>query len=270
MLKTVPFLAVFMLILALSSSCDPYAKLRKKGTVAEKDSAAFNYYEKGKYEHAVFLFEELMPLYRGKPRAREIYYRYAWCKYYNKEVISAAFYFDDFVRQYPRDTAVETFRYMHAYCYYLLSDPPYLDQNYTKRALEALQLFLNAYPYSEKREKCNEYVFELRERLAKKAFEQAKLYHKIGYHKSAVAAFNNVILEYPDSKYREESFFLLFKSSVQLADASVQRLKQTRYQEATGYYEKFVDKFPDSKFVREAENLYEATLKQLGKNESSE
>ncbi len=265
MFKSLVLVPILPLLFVMTSSCDPYAILRKKGSVAEKDSAAFKYYENGKYEQALYLFEELMPIYRGKPRARDIFYRYAWCQYRMKEVISAAFYFDDFTRQYPRDTAAETFRFMNAYCFYLLSDPSYLDQNYTKQALEAMQLFLNAYPYSPRREKCNEYIYELRERLAEKEFEQANLYHRIGYHKSAVAAFQNVILEFPDSKFREDCQFLLFKSAVLLASASIPDLKESRYLEARSHYEKFVDKFPDSKFVREAENLYETALKQLEK-----
>lgn len=253
---TVLFLTVSALLLGIAfSGCDPYKKLAKSDAIADKDSAAMAYYNHKKYDQAVFLFEELMAVYRGHPRMEEMYYYYAYCRYFMGELVTAAFYFDDYSQKYPGSKHAEEFEFMTAKCYYQISDPYYLDQNYTDKAINQFQLFLSRHPNTVHKEESMKYLTELRERLAKKAFEQAKLYHKIGYHKAGVEAFEVMINEYPDSKFREESQFLLLKSAVSLAASSIASKRLERYDQALEFHEKFVEKFPSSKFADEAENL---------------
>ncbi|MCB9232252.1 MAG: outer membrane protein assembly factor BamD [Bacteroidia bacterium] len=265
-MKRFTFPITFILLVAsLSTSCDPYTKLMKTGSVAEKDSAAMRYYNKKKYDKAVYLFDELRGIYRGTPRARDVYYYYTYCRYHLGELVSASYYFDDFARQYPRDPKVQEMKYMQAYCSYLTSDPWYLDQKFTYAAIEQLQIFIDTYPESEKTPEANKLMTELREKLAEKAFEQARLYYKIGYSKAAMESFNTMIEEFPDSKYREEGQYLLFRSAVNLSQISVQSKKRDRLEEALNYYEKFVDKYPNSKFVKDAESSFSSVQKEYQK-----
>lgn len=252
----VPFLLVATALLAVTlTGCDPYRKLAKSDSIADKDTAALSYYRHKKYDQAVYLFEELTAVYRGHPRGEEMYYYYAYCRYFLGELVTAAFLFDDFAQKYPSSKHSEEFEFMTAKCYYQISDPYYLDQKYTYKAINQFQLFLSRHPGSVHKEKSMAYLTELRERLAKKAYEQANLYHKIGYHKASVEAFEVMINEYPDSKFREESQYLLLKSAVDLAKSSISTKRLQRYEEALEFHEKFVEKFPSSKFANEAENL---------------
>jgi outer membrane protein assembly factor BamD len=252
----VPFLFLSSLVLLIAlSGCDPYKKLAKSDAIADKDSAATAYYRHKKYDQAVFLFEELMAVYRGHPRMEEMYYYYAYSRYFMGELVTAAFYFDDYAQKYPGSKHAEEFEFMTAKCYYQISDPYYLDQKYTQKAINQFQLFLSRHPDTEHKEKSMAYLTELRERLAKKAFEQAMLYHKIGYHKAGVEAFKVMINEYPDSKFREEAQFLLVKSAVDLAASSISTKRLERYNEAMDFHEKFVEKFPSSKFADQAVGL---------------
>lgn len=252
----VPFLILTVTVLVASlSGCDPYRKLAKSDSIADKDSAAMAYYNHKKYDQAVYLFEELMAVYRGHPRMEEMYYYYAYCRYFMGELVTASFYFNDYSQKFPASKHAEEFEFMTAKCYYQISDPYYLDQTYTDKAIDQFQLFLSRNPDSKHKEESMGFLSELRERLAKKAFEQATLYEKIGYHKAAVEAFKVMINEYPDSKFREESQFLLLRAAVDLARSSVSSKRLTRYNEALEIHEKFVEKFPDSKFAGEAENL---------------
>ena len=245
----------------LLSGCDPYKKLAKSNVIADKDTAAVRYYNAKKYDQAVYVFEELMAVYRGTPRMEEMYYYFTYCKYFMGELVTAAFYFDDFAQKFPNSKHADEFEFMTAKCYYQISDPYYLDQTYTDKAIGQMQLFLSRNPNSEHKEKCMKYLTELRERLAKKAFEQALLYQKIGYHKAAVQAFQNVTNEYSDSKFREEAQYLLVKSAVNLAESSIASKRLTRYEEAMEFQEKFVEKFPNSKFGKDAEGLAEEIAK---------
>ena len=181
------------------------------------------------------------------------------------EYLAAAYYFDDFVRQYPRSVHAEEFKYLSAFAYYQMSPSWYLDQDYTYEALERLQLFVEQNPYSKHAADCNQNIIDLREKLARKSFEQANLYFNIGYYKSALEAFQVTLREFPGSKYSEESQFLLFKSAKMLADQSINKLKEKRYQEALEWHEKFDRKFPNSKFAEEGISLTKETEKSLVK-----
>lgn len=266
-----PLLLITVIFSALGlSGCDPYKKLAKSSVIADKDSAAVHYYNAKKYDQAVYIFEELMAVYRGTPRMEEMYYYYAYSRYFLGELVTAAFYFDDFAQKFPMSKHADEFEFMTAKCYYQISDPYYLDQTYTDKAISQMQLFLSRNPNSEHKEKCMAILTELRERLAKKAFEQALLYQKIGYYKAAVESFKNLTAEFSDSKFREESQFLLVKSSVDLAESSIATKKLQRFEEAAEFYEKFVEKFPNSKFGKDAENLKSQIDKSREKLEAEE
>jgi outer membrane protein assembly factor BamD len=252
----VPFLILAVIVVASTASgCDPYRKLAKSDAIADKDSAAVLYYRAKKYDQAVYLFEELMAVYRGHPRMEEMYYYYAYSRYFLGELVTASFHFNDFSQKFPASKYADEFEYMTAKCYYQISDPYYLDQTYTDKAINQFQLFLSRNPDSKHKEESMGYLSELRERLAKKAYEQANLYQKIGYHKAAVEAFRVMINEYPDSKFREQSQYLLLKASVELASSSITSKRMGRYNEAQEFHEKFVEKFPESKFAADAKSL---------------
>jgi outer membrane protein assembly factor BamD len=265
----VPFIALSFLVIALSlSSCDPYRKIAKSDVVADKDTAAISYYNHKKYDQAVYLFEELVAIYRGNPRQEIMYYYLAYCRYFMGELVTSSFLFNDFSQKFPTSTHAVEFEYMTAKCYYQISDPYYLDQTYTDKAINQFQLFLSRHPDTEFKEEAMGYLTELRERLAKKAYEQANLYHKIGYHKAAVEAFRVMINEYPDSKFREQAQFYLVKSAVDLAGSSINSKRMGRYQEAAEFHEKFVEKFPSSKFANEAKGLLAEIEKNIKKLEA--
>lgn len=272
MRKTLVILLILSTALGLLSSCGTEAQLRKrmnnyvkKGTIEEKDSAAYYFYKNESYEKAAFMFEELMSLRRGDPRSADYLYHFAYCKFNQKLFISSSFYFEQYTQQYPSGEKFEECAFMVAYSYYLQSDPYFLDQEYTNKALNQFQAFVNIFPASEKVAEANEIMAELRERLAHKAFEQANLYLKIGNYKAGVEAFKNLIRQYPDSRYREEAQFLLVKCAVELAEVSVISKRRNRYLDAVDYHQEFIDRFPNSTFAKEAENLYEKAQRGLGK-----
>ena len=82
------------------------------------------------------------------------------------------------------------------------------------------------------------------------------LYYDLEKYKSAVVAINNSLQDYHDTKYREEMIFLKLKASFLLAKNSIRTKQRERYQDTVDEYYTFIDEFPDSKFAREAERIY--------------
>lgn len=264
---------LFILIGLLGGGCSQeyrtYNNYSRKGSLSERDSAAFFFYRQGNYEKAALLFEELQNDYRGSERAKEMLYYYAYSKYEFGLYIVGAYYFEQFYKLYPNDPRAAECLYMVAYCYFLESAPHYLDQEFTNRAINQFQLFINSFPYHERVADANESINQLRERLAHKSFETARLYYRLGKYRAAVTSFEVMMQDYPDSRYREEAQFLYFKSALLLAEVSTNRRKRNRYLDAVEYYERFIDKYPRSVFRKEAESLYQRARKGLEKLENA-
>jgi len=149
---------------------------------------------------------------------------------------------------------------MAAYCYYLESPSFSLDQENTLKAIDALQLFINLYPTSERAASATKYIALLRGKLEDKAFENAKMYlttgpSNIDNYRAAVIALKNAQRDFPDIKYAEEMDFLMIKSQYLYAKNSVYYRQEDRYNEATSLYEEFTDKYPESKFTKDAKQL---------------
>lgn len=268
-LKNSLFLLLLPLLLGTMACSKDYKKYladSRKGTIAEKDSAAMFFYKERKdYDKAAFLFEELRNAYRGQDRGRDMLYYFADCKYQTGFYVLSAYYYEQYAQQYPNDERTEESIFKVGYCYYLQSAPYYLDQDFTLKTLSQLQLFINAFPYSDKVDEANKLMTEMRERLARKDFEGAKLYYNREMYKSATTAMEVFIQEFPDSRYREEAEFLRFESMVLLADGSTDRRKKNRYLDALELYENFVDKYPNSVYLKQAENLFVKAKRNLGK-----
>ncbi len=251
-------------LFSCSKDLRKYRKYSIRGTIAQQDSAAFFFYNREDYEKAAVLFEGLLGRYRASTRYQEILYYLAYSRYNQRRYLQASSHFEQFTKQFPNAERTEECAYMLAICFYNLSYPYYLDQAPTLKAMDQLQFFIVSFPYSEKIDSCNNYLSDLRERLAKKSIEQAKLYFKTEDYIGAVTSFEVMIQEFPDSKFREEAHYMWFRSAADLANVSTQRRKENRYKDALDLYEEFVDRYPNSEYIKEAEQIFIKAKRSLG------
>jgi outer membrane protein assembly factor BamD len=152
---------------------------------------------------------------------------------------------------------------MHAKSLYYDSPDFNLDQTSTQTAIVAIQDFLNRYPESKYKEEANKMYDELSAKLERKAFENAKLYSQMRYYQAAVTAFSTFQREYPSSAFNEEAAYLKIVAQFNLAEESVPEKQRERYFDTVGFYQAFVDKYPNSKYLRNAEALFDKSTKQL-------
>jgi len=257
---------IFLLLLGatLLFACkSEYQRVLKGNDLPKKYELAKKYYNDKDYFRALELLEELVNIYRGSEEAENIYYYYSYCHFGLKDLISARYHFKNFAETYPRSKYTEECRYMVAYCYFLDSPESSLDQDNTYKAIEALQLFINMYPKSERVQECNLLIDKLRNKLETKSFMNAKVYFDIGDYKSAVFAFKNSINDFPDSDYREEMEFLMVKSSFEYAKQSIEEKKRERFLETIDYYQNFADSYASSKFMKDALKIQSAAKNEL-------
>jgi outer membrane protein assembly factor BamD len=242
-------------------SCSEYEQAMKSEDVNVKYSKAFYYYNRGEFVKASSLFDQLAPLTRGTRRADSVYFFQAMTQYKLNDYIIAGHYFNSFVRMYENSIFIEEATYMEAYCYYLQSPRPELDQNSTYQALDALRLFMIKYPRSSRITEIQRLIKELNEKLMEKAFLSAKLYYNVDDYKASIVALNSCLIDFPDSKFREEIMFLLLKSKYLLAINSIQSKQIERFQDTVDEYYSYVAEFPESENKKEADEIYQNSSK---------
>jgi len=262
------FLKRHLIILGIStliilSSCSGYEKLLKSKDYNLKYNAALEFYNNKKYSKAVGLFEQLIPVYRGTERSVDVNYYQAKCYYKQKDYYMAGYYFNNFSKSFPKDSRVEEGDFMVAYCFYLTSPRPQLDQDITQKSLAAFYTFLAKYPKTKRKKDIQNYIDELQHKLIEKSFNNSKLYYDLGRYKSAIVALKNSLLDHPNTPFREEIMFLLVKSNYQLAYDSVEEKKKKRFQNTVDEYFSFISEFPESKYSKDVKKMYEVANKYL-------
>ncbi len=254
---------LFLLAVLGMSSCRNYQKLLKSNDYEKKYQAAVEYFQGGNYYRALQLFDQVIPFLRGTEKAETIYYYTAQCYFEQGDNILASYYFKTFAKNYPNSKYAEECMYMNAYCKYLDSPIPSLDQTSTMEAMQELQLFINMYPNSERIPKCNELMDVLRGKVELKEYEIAKLYYKMGDYQAAITSFKNLYKDFPDTKFKEDILFLTLKSYYLYAMNSIPSKKQERFKGALEAYDTFMTFYPNSSYKKEAEELKTASAKEL-------
>lgn len=223
---TITILTFFLLFFGVGCK---YNKILKNGTPDEKLTSAKKYYNKGDYNRALPLLDDLLGSFRKKPEAEDIYYYYAYTHYGLGDFLMASYNFRNFTDNYPRSKYTEECAFMAVKCEYHQTLPYYLDQTNTKKAIDKIQIFINKYPTSKYVADGNLLIDELRGKLHKKAYSNAMLYYKMENYKSAIVAFKNAVADYPDIPQKEEVEFLVVKSAYLYAKQSFQSTQLERY-----------------------------------------
>jgi outer membrane protein assembly factor BamD len=251
-LRRIPFLfAAFALVLV--ASCSPYERVRKSSDVNLKLTKANEYYDKKKYQRANELYHDLMPVLRGTRNFEQLFYRYAYTFYYQKDWATAALYFKNFTSSFPNSRDAEECEFMHALCLVKMSPKSNLDQTNTLKAGEALQSYINTHPDSKRLAEANQYMEELRKKLETKEASAAKLYYNIGQFKAASIAYKEVINQYPESTNSDYYQFMIVKSWYEYAKTSIPEKQQERYAGTVAAFSDLKTSYPTSPYIKEAE-----------------
>jgi outer membrane protein assembly factor BamD len=239
------------LFIVLGSCKSKFEKLKASNDNAKKYQEAIKLYNKKEYSKALELFDDLSVRYRGREGAEDLFYYYAYANYKLKDYTSARYQFKNFAENYQSSPRAEECRFMAAYCFYLDSPNYTLDQENTSKAIEALQLFINLYPKSDRVAEASKLIQDLRDKLEEKSFANAKLYLTILDYQSAVIAFANTLRDFPDTKYAEEMEFLSIKAQYLYAKNSLITRQEDRYNQAITMADQFTEKYPTSKYAKE-------------------
>ena len=261
------FLGFFLLVLTVSmlQSCSEFRKLQKSTDWEKKYKAAVRYYEEEEYYKASVLLDQVLPIIKGTADGERASFLRAYAYYHQQQHILSADYFKEFARVYSRSEYAIEAAYLSAHSLYMQSPDYNLDQSSTYQALNAFQTFLNKNPYTEFSPKTANMIDELQQKLEKKNFENARLYYKLERWKPALVAFETFEDEFPDSKLNEEIKFMAIDAEYQYASQSIRSKQKERYHKTIELYEEFIDTYPNSKLLKDAEQRYSKALEEIDK-----
>lgn len=210
--------------------------------------AAYRYLEK-KYEKADYLaavdgFDYYTLNYSGSSLVDSAQFLLAMSHYNLKEYLLAADAFNELVRRFPRSPLVAEAMFQTGVSYWKLSPKYALDQEYTVKAVDALQAFIDYFPERSSRVRdAQELIGQCRAKLAQKDFESGIIYIKTKDFRSAEIYLKGVTELYYDTPWATDAAYWI----------AVAQAGDERTAEAMQSYRDFIMKYPEHPLRLQAE-----------------
>ncbi len=274
------YIVMGLLSAGVLTSCGEYNKVLKSTDNDYKYEAAKSYFAKGQNTKAAVILEDLVRILKGTANGEESAYMLAMTYFNQGDYVTASHYFTTYYTTYPRGTYTELARYFSGKALYLDTPEPRLDQTSTYKAIQELQMFVEYFPASSRRDMAQNMIFELQDKLVEKELLSAKLYYDLGSYtgntvysstgnnyQAAVITAQNALREYPYTRFREDLSILILRAKYDMAKASVDEKKQDRMRETVDEYYAFKNEFPESKYMKEVEGIFKDAHKFVGEED---
>lgn len=272
---------ILFLVAVVLTSCGTHSRVAMSQDYEARYEAAKQAYAEGRYSRCANFLSDMIVRLKGTDKAQESLYMMAMAQYGLGDYETASTYFKQFYNTYPKGDFTELARYNSGKALYNGVPDPRLDQTNTGLAISELQTFLDYFPTSEYRDRAQDMIFELQDKMVEKEYINAKLYYDLGSYfgncteggsnfEACVVTCENTLKDYPYTKLREELYYLNFKAKYELAQQSVDAKQEERYRNAIDEYFGFKNEFPESKYIKELDNLYSKAIKHVNLEEVEE
>ena len=216
-------------------------------------------FDDGKYLKAVTDFTIIVLKFSGDPVVDDAQYYLAESHFKQDEYLIAVSEYQKLINDYPESQYVALAQFKKGLAYYHLSSRAELDQEYTLKAIKEFQSFLEEFPDHELEENAENYIKELRFKLAKKKLIAATTYRKMGIYDSAIIYYDIILEDYYDSP--QAIIALFYKAECEY--------KQKKYTKARVTFSTFIEKYPKHRFVHKAKERVEEITETLASSEES-
>jgi len=191
------FLSVLFMSLILSGCAG--SKTLQESSIQEIFKNGLDNLEEEKYLQAQSDFTQVLIRGSGSDLGDDAQYYIGEAYYRNEEYMSAIVEYEKLTRRMGFSPYVEDARFKICESYKIESPKYFHDQEYTEKALERYQEFLDDYPDSEYFDEVLFSIESLRDKMGLKLYETGILYMKMEEYYSARMTFNKVIDLYYDT-----------------------------------------------------------------------
>lgn len=243
------------LLSILLVSCGGINKVLKNKDPEYKLRMAEQYYAKQKYVYAQQLYEDVLPYFKGRQEFEDLYYKYSYTAYHQKDWLNAENLFKTYLEVFPNSPRAEEVDYMRAYTFYRQSPKPGLDQSNTIKAMGMMQTFINTHPGSPRIKEATEIIDISRRKLEEKDRGAARLYFDMGQFRAAATAYSALLDAYPDSDKGDEYKLMAIRAYYRFAELSVEEKKAERFEKVIEVCNEFKDRFPQSALMKDVDQF---------------
>ena len=268
-MRTKLILVALSTLLLFSSCKTQYDAILYGNDIDAKYKMAFQLFEAKKYAKAAETFESLSVALRGTPQDDTVQFYWGLSNYRYGDYPTAASNFEQFIGIFPLSPFYEEARFIYLDCLYHGTYRYELDQTPTYRALEAMRVFQIENPSSRYHDDVEKMIDDLNGRLELKAYKAAHLYYHMEDYLAAHYALKNVLKENAENRYREEILYYTAMAAYKYALNSVPDKQRERYLVFVDDYFNLVSEYPDSKYTKEVESLYNKVQKILKKENNN-
>jgi outer membrane protein assembly factor BamD len=222
---------------------------------------AFHYlqraYAEGRYLEAIDGLDFFTLNYSGSTLVDSAQFLLGEAHFKQDEFLLAADAYGELVRRFPKSALVGEAMYQQGVSYWKLSPDFSLDQEYTQKAIDALQAFIDYFPERTERVKDTQHLIEVcRDKLAHKQYDSGRIYLVMKDYKAAALYFQQVMDKYYDSQWAACAAFQIGAT-----------LKgQDKPTEAADAFRAYITKYPTHEWVKKAElEVQKLEARQAGK-----
>ena len=150
-------------------------------------------------------------------------------------------------------------------------------------AVREVQEFLDLFPYTHLKGKAQEMIYALQDKMVEKEYNSAKLYYDLGSYmgncsyggsnyEACIVTARNALLDFPyaSPSRREDFSMMILRAKYHLAQQSVEEKRMDRYRDAIDEYYGFVNEYPESRFLKEAQRIFQVSDKAVNKENKKE
>jgi outer membrane protein assembly factor BamD len=217
----------------------------KQVTPEDRFKHAKELFDDRDYMEAINEFNVITVQDQGSAFAADAQYFLAEARFKRGEYLLSAFEYNVLRRSYPASPRIPEAQYKIALSYYNLAPAWSLDQQYTRKAIDEFQSFVEYYPKDTLVADAAAKIMELTTRLAAKEYQTAKLYSAMDYYRAALMSYDEVIERYHDTEFAPQAF----RGKVELLMA------RNHYKEAGTEIDRFLTRYPNSVLKSTMESL---------------
>jgi outer membrane protein assembly factor BamD len=221
-------------------------------TADERFERAKTLFEKEDYLEAINEFTIITLQYQGSQHAADAQFYLGDCRFKRGEFLLAAFEYGVMKRSYPASPRVPEAQYKLAMSYYSISPRPSLDQQYTRKAIDEFQSFVEYYPTNTLAADAEAKIKELDGKLARKLYEAARQYVVLERYTAALRYFDDVIDQFHDTDWAP----LAFLDKVEVL------VNRKKFADAQTNLLRFLSRYPNSVLRGRADDLQERISKE--------
>ncbi|MFQ5431249.1 MAG: outer membrane protein assembly factor BamD [Nitrospinota bacterium] len=202
---------VLLAALILSACATPEKKLE----TLKSFNKANLFYAKGKYDPAQKRYQSLLDAEPDSPFRIHALLGVADSYFMQKEYYLAVPMYQRFIELYPLDDRTPHAAFYEGMSYYLDLFKMERDQTNAREGLKAFKKFVTTYPNHAAVPFAREKIIELEERLAKTVYLIAKFYYGIDAFGACIGRVDDLLLEYPNSRFVPDALLLKGMSYVE-------------------------------------------------------